>query len=153
MKVLFDTNIVLDVLLDREPFSTPAALLFSMVERGDITGCLCATTITTIHYLAAKVLGARRAREHIGSLLTLFEVASVNRAVLEKALQAGFTDFEDAVIHEAALHAGANGLISRNPGDFKGARIPVYSSEELLKALTLNPPEIKSRPTEDKEQA
>ncbi|MFH1113104.1 MAG: PIN domain-containing protein, partial [Pseudomonadota bacterium] len=47
MKVVFDTNIVLDVLLDREPFSTSAALLFSKVERGDLDGCLCATTITT----------------------------------------------------------------------------------------------------------
>ena len=135
MKILFDTNVVLDVLLDREPFSTPAALLFSKVERGELTGCLCATTVTTIHYLARKVLGTDRAREHIGKLFTLFEVAPVNRPVLEAAIKAGFADFEDAVIHEAALHTGAQGLVTRNPADFKRSKIPIYLSDELLMAL------------------
>jgi predicted nucleic acid-binding protein len=141
LKVLFDTSIVLDVLLDREPFSTAAALLFSKVERSELEGYLCTTTIATVHYLAGKALGANQAREHIGKLLTLFRVAPVNRLVLEAALKAGFAHFEDAVIHEAALHVGAQGLVTRNPSDFKGTKIPVYSSDELLRALMLHPPE------------
>ncbi len=51
MKILFDTNVVLDVLIDRKPFSLTASLLFSEVEKGRIEGFLCATTITTIYYL------------------------------------------------------------------------------------------------------
>ncbi len=51
MRVIFDTNIVLDLLLDRAPFADTATYLFSKVERAEITGFLCATTITTIHYL------------------------------------------------------------------------------------------------------
>ena len=57
MKILFDTNVILDVLLDREPFSSIAAKLFSRVETGEITGYVCATTITTLHYLTRKVVG------------------------------------------------------------------------------------------------
>ncbi len=141
MKVVFDTNIVLDVLLDREPFATPAALLFSKVERGELFGCLCATTITTIHYLVCKALGIRQARKHVGSLLSLFEIAPVNRAVLEGALQSDFKDFEDAVIHEASIHAGAQGLVTRDSKGFRRATIPVCSPDELLSMPELNPHE------------
>lgn len=139
MKVVFDTNIVLDVLLDREPFSTSAALLFSKVERGEMEGCLCATTITTIHYLVCKALGIRQARKHIGSLLSLFEIAPVNRAGLEGALESGFQDFEDAVIHEASIRVGVQALVTRDFKGFRRATIPVYSPDELLGVLEPNP--------------
>ncbi len=57
MKILFDTNVVLDVLLNRHPHSTLSAILFARVERGELTGCLGATSVTTIFYLAAKANG------------------------------------------------------------------------------------------------
>jgi predicted nucleic acid-binding protein len=141
LKIIFDTNIVLDVLLDREPFATSAALLFSKVERGELLGCLCATTVTTIHYLVYKALGIRQARKHVGSLLSLFEIAPVNRAVFEGALQSDFQDFEDAVIHEASIHAGVEALVTRDVNGFKRTTIPVYSPDELLSILELNPRE------------
>ena len=136
MKILLDTNIVLDLLMDRMPFADAAAELFSKVEDGAIIGCLCGTTITTVYYLSAKAVGAPRAREEIKKLLSLFEVAPVNRHVLESALVAGFSDFEDAVIHEAACHVGAEAIVTRNQKDFKKSRISVYSSEEMSKILS-----------------
>ena len=135
MKILLDTNIVLDVLMDRMPFADAATELFSKVEDGTIIGYLCATTITTVYYLAAKAVGAPRAQEEIKKLLSLFEVAPVNRPVLESALVADFTDFEDAVIHEAACHVGAEAIVTRNQKGFKKSRISVYSSEEIAKIL------------------
>jgi len=141
LKAVFDTNVVLDVLLDREPFSSSAALLFSKVEGGELSGYLCATTITTIHYLIYKALGSRLAEKHVGELMSLFEIAPVNRAVLEGALRSRFPDFEDSVIHDAAIHAGAEALVTRNSNDFKQAKIPVYSPDELLRVLAVNPPE------------
>ena len=133
--MLFDTNVVLDVLLNREPFATTAAQLFSYVERGAMPGYLCATTVTSVHYLAHKALGSEQARANIRNLLRLFEVAPVNRAVLEGALASRLQDFEDAVLHEAALHVGAEGIVTRDPTGFKGARLPVYTPDELWKAL------------------
>lgn len=107
MKILFDTNIIIDVFLDRKPFSEHASYLMSKVERSEITGFLCASTVTTIHYLLSKYLDKEKAIESINSLMALFEVASVNRLVIENALQSKFIDFEDAVLHESARHAGA----------------------------------------------
>jgi len=135
LRILFDTNIVLDVLMDRLPHSNAAVELFSKVEDGAIIGYLCGTTITTVFYLASKTVGAARAHEEIKKLLTLFEVAPVNRHVLESALVLDFKDFEDAVIHEAACHIGADAIVTRNQKDFKKSRLSVYSSEEMSKVL------------------
>jgi len=140
LKVLLDTNIVLDLLMDRMPFSEYAVVLFSKVEQGTIIGYLCGSTITTVYYLVAKTVGATRAQEEIRKLLRLFEVAPVNRHVLESALAADFNDFEDAVIHEAACHVGAEALVTRNQKDFRKSRIPVYSSEEMAKIVAYQSP-------------
>ena len=135
MKILLDTNIVLDVLMDRAPFTDSAVELFSKVEDGTVIGYLCGTTITTVYYLTAKAVGAARARKELGKLLTIFEIAPVNRHVLESALAAGFADFEDAVIHEAARHAGADAIVTRDRKDYKKSRLAVYTSEEMAKIL------------------
>jgi len=135
MKILFDTNVILDVLLDRKPFSNDASYLMSKVERSEITGFLGATTITTIHYLATKVLDNQVAIRHIKSLLSLFEIAPVNRLVLENALNSKFADFEDAVLHEAACHAGAEHIITRDISGFKRSQLPVYTPSEFVKMM------------------
>ncbi len=135
MNVLFDTNIVLDVLLDRPPFAEHASYLMSKVERAEINGFLCATTVTTIHYLLTKYLDKERALRSIYSIMALFEVAAVNRMVLEHALESKFSDFEDSVLHESARHAGAEYIITRNIKDFKNAKIPVYTPIEFLNML------------------
>lgn len=131
MKILFDTNVVLDLLLDRDPFSDTAARLFSRADEGDITGFINATTVTTVHYLARRTVGDRRARREIGNLIDLFDVAPVNLTVLEGALESRFTDFDDAVMYHAALNVNAEGIVTRNVGDFKRAKIPVYTPDEL----------------------
>ena len=135
MKILLDTNIVLDVLMDRMPFADAAVELFSRVEDGAVIGYLCGTTVTTVYYLASKTLGAARAQKEIKKLIGLFEIAPVNRPVLESALKIDFNDFEDAVIHEAACHVGADAIVTRDPKDFKKTRIPIYTSEELTRIL------------------
>ncbi len=137
MKLLFDTNIILDVLLDRKPFSNEASFLLSKVEQSEIAGFLCSTTITTIHYLVSKALGNQAASRHIQSLLSLFIIAPVNRVVLEKAASSKFKDFEDAVLHEAACHAGAKYIVTRNPSDFKHSSLPVFGPREFIAAFEL----------------
>ena len=137
MKTLFDTNVILDVLLDREPFSNDAALLLSKVEQSEIIGFICATTVTTIYYIVNKALGSQAASHHIQSLLSLFVIAPVNRMVLENAVASKFEDFEDAVLHEAACPAGAKYIVTRNIADFKNSKIPVFEPMEFINALEL----------------
>ncbi len=135
MKVLFDTNVILDVLLDREPFVNDSAILLSMAERSEIIGYVCATTITTIHYLVEKSLGKNKAYHYVGSLISLFSIAPVNRVVLEKALKSEFKDFEDAVLYESAVLSSVQYIATRNISDFKKSTIPVFEPKELIGLL------------------
>ena len=135
MKILFDTNVILDVLLDREPFSSIAAKLFSKVETGEITGYVCATTITTLHYLTRKVVGDDSALKEIKKIMMLFEIAPVNRAVLDSALISGIKDFEDAVVHASGVYKETLGIVTRDSAGFKKSEINFYSPEELLLML------------------
>ena len=135
MRVLLDTNVVLDVLLQREPHVEHSAAVLGVVESGLVTGLVGATTITTLHYLVAKALGARRARKHVETILSLCEVAPVTADVLREALALRFEDYEDAVLHESARRARARGVVTRDAAGFKNAELPVYSPEEFLAML------------------
>ncbi len=132
MKVTFDTNVVLDVLLAREPHLDAASQLFALVDNGRIDGAICATTVTTIFYIASKDFGRRRAREQVRALLGLFTVAAVDREVLDGALAAEFADYEDAVLHEAARAAGSTAIVTRDRDGFAESSIPALSPPELL---------------------
>jgi predicted nucleic acid-binding protein len=135
VKVLIDTNVVLDVLLAREPFVASAAGVLARVDRGELAGCVCATTLTAVFYLAAKTTGRERARVLVRELIQLLDVAPVNRATIEAALQRGGPDFEDDVIVEAALAMGVDVLVTRDPGGFRGAPCRVMAPDELLAAM------------------
>jgi predicted nucleic acid-binding protein len=132
--VLLDTNVVLDALLRREPFVVEAREIFQMAESGAIKAFVCATTLTTIDYLAAKAVGATKARKLMTLILSLCEVAPVTRAVLEDAIASSLTDFEDAVLCQAALASGLETIITRNGKDFRGCGLSVYSPREWLAA-------------------
>ncbi len=133
--MLFDTNVVLDVLLAREPYAGAAARLCALVDTEKLEGSVCASTVTTVYYIAAKSTGRRRAQRILRELLDLFSLAPVDRQVLEAALRLDFTDYEDAVVHEAARACGAAGIVTRNGKDFVRATLPVFSPDELLSAI------------------
>ncbi len=131
MKILFDTNVVLDVLLNREPDAVEGIKLFSAVENKIIQGFLCATTITTIDYLCTKAIGRKPAKQAINALLELFFIAEVDRNVLVAAIESDFFDFEDAVLYHAGVHVGVDGFVTRNIKDFTLAKHPIYIPSEL----------------------
>ena len=135
MIALFDTDVVLDLFLDRKSFAEPAALLFSKAEEGEIQGYVSATTITTIYYLASKTIGTKKAIWATRKLLSFLEVASVDRAVIEGALEGKYKDFEDGVVAEAARQIHANAIITRNVKDYKTSPVPAHSPAEMLRIL------------------
>ncbi len=135
MRVLFDTNVVLDVLLARQPFADASNACFVQVEDGVLSGFLGATTVTTLDYLVSNAVGAAKSRQHLLSLLTLFDVAPVNRAVLLAAATSKLKDFEDAVLAEAARACGADCIITRHSKDFVGCGLGVYTPVEWLAGL------------------
>lgn len=135
LKILYDTNVVLDDVLDRQPFASDASKLMAYVEQGQIHGILCATTVTTIYYFLSRELGAARARTHIATLLRLFEIAPVDMDVLLDAFSLGFSDYEDAVLHEAARRAEAEAIVTRDRRGFRSASLQIYMPDELAEYL------------------
>ncbi len=135
MRILFDTNVLLDVLLDRPPFADASSQLLSLAERGQVVGFCCATTLTTIFYLARKGLGTDEARRQVRLLLSILEVAPVGRAVLDSALATRMADFEEAVVAASAENAGVDLIVTRDLADFRRVPLPVQSPAEALVTL------------------
>ena len=136
MKIIFDTNVILDVMLLRSPFYGAATQLISEVERKNIKGYICSTTVTTIYYLISKKKKKKEATQLIKNLLQLFNVTQVNKSILESALNSKFDDYEDSVLHESALKAGLDGIVTRDRKDFRYSTITIFDPEELLKIIT-----------------
>ncbi|RKY55521.1 MAG: PIN domain nuclease [Candidatus Neomarinimicrobiota bacterium] len=132
MKILFDTNIILDVLLLRKPYYISATFLLSEVEQGNIEGYLCPTTITTIGYLITKLKGADEAKKLIKNLLNIFELTELNKSIFETSCSHKINDYEDAVLYESARSSNIEGIVTRNVKDFKYATVTVYDPEELI---------------------
>jgi predicted nucleic acid-binding protein len=135
MRILFDTNVVLDVVLERKPFSVPAGQLFDAADRKMLTGLLTPTTLTTTAYFVEKEKSSRVAFQTVERLTGRFDVAMVGRSVVSDALKTEFDDFEDSVLHEAARQAGAGTIVTRDENDFQAATLTVYTPEELLAVL------------------
>jgi predicted nucleic acid-binding protein len=132
MKILFDTNIVLDALLERRPFALNAVHLIRAAELGQLHGYIGATSFTTIYYLATKHRGPAFARECVQRLLRVFDVVPVNGLVLQAALTSQVPDYEDAILVEAGFHIGVEGIVTRDVDLLKSAPIRIYTSENLL---------------------
>jgi predicted nucleic acid-binding protein len=129
-RILLDVNLILDVLLDRRPHADAASLVWGAVEQGRAEGLLSAHALTTIHYLNARAVGAKAARETTEALLSVFGVAAVDDGVLRAAIALGFNDFEDAVTAAAAQRAKCAAVVTRNPRDFKGSPVRVLTPPE-----------------------
>lgn len=135
MRILFDTNVILDLLLTREPFLHEAAKAAQYMVDGKFIGMICANSVTTVFYYLRKAIGQQEAQQTIKKLVSGFEVTSVDKIIIGHALASNFEDFEDAVIYFSALHSGAEGIVTRNPKGFKKSKIPVYSPKSLLAIL------------------
>jgi predicted nucleic acid-binding protein len=134
-RVLFDLNLILDVLLDRTPHAEASAALWAAVEGGEAEGLLAAHAVTTLHYLASRSGGAAFGNRCVTEVLSVFAVAQVDAPVLEHALSMGWADFEDAVCVAAAVTAGCHIIATRDARGFKKASIPALAPNEALAAI------------------
>ncbi len=137
MRVLVDTNIILDDFLEREPFVEDAAGLMEAIESERIVGYVTATTLTNIFYIARRqTRSVELARQAVSETLTLMEVCWVDRVILEAAFSSNLRDFEDAVQLACAMASRLDVIITRNAQDFAGATLPILSATELLESLS-----------------
>jgi len=138
-RLLLDVNVVLDVLLARSPHQETAAALWAALETGRGRGVLAAHAVTTIHYLLERNRGRRIARQAIEALLTVYEVAPVDDAVLRSALAFDCRDLEDAVGAAAAVANNCDALVTRDQAGFRGCPILVIDPGTALAWLTVEP--------------
>jgi predicted nucleic acid-binding protein len=136
VRVLVDTNILLDFLLQREPFFKDAELLFQSIEAGQVIGYVTATTLTDIFYISRKhTRSDEQARQAVSETLTAMVICPIDRAVLESAFNSGLVDFEDAVQIFGAVAQGLDAILTRDNKGFLSSPIPVLSVQDLLQQL------------------
>lgn len=135
MNVLLDTNIVLDVLLNRHPWVTEASAIWAACDQGRLNGYVSASTITDIFYIARRASGLPTAHTAVRICLETFDVCAVSRQTLEQALALAGHDFEDNVQIACALLDGLDALVSRDKAGFAEASLPVLMPADLLSQL------------------
>ena len=136
MTIMCDTNILLDVLLDREPFAEASAAMLSLCENHVIEGYVTASCITDIYYLVHRQTHSIDMAYHaIGKLLEIVKVCSVTEAEVQSAFLQRARDFEDCLVAECAKTLGCDMIVSRNQKDFADFGLPVLSPDELLQSL------------------
>ncbi|MFP4124019.1 MAG: PIN domain-containing protein [Coleofasciculus sp.] len=135
-RVLFDSDILLDVLAQRQPFVVASAQALNSATQEWVEGYVSGHAITNIFYILRRQIGSDAARKLLSTLLERIQVASVTDEVIRSALQSSVKDFEDAVTIEAALAAGLEIIITRNITDFVASPVPVMLPEEFLASLS-----------------
>jgi len=127
--VFVDTDIVLDLLARREPFYDAAARLFSLAESGIISLAVSSLTFANLFYILRKQVSAKHAHEVLRNFKQLVTVLPVDDVIIEQALKAGFTDFEDAIQYFTALGADCSALLTRNGRHYRKAAISIFTAE------------------------
>lgn len=131
-----DTDIIIDLLTDRQPFAASSSKIFELADQGKITLCTSALCINNVHYICRKLLGDKQTRQIIEDLMELLQVLNVTENDLRLALKSNFKDFEDAIQHAVATReASIKCIITRNVKDYKKSSISVFKPNEFLKIL------------------
>jgi len=133
MKIMIDTNVILDYILDRQPFSHNAEKVLESCVRGEHTGCILASTITDIFYIAEKYM------KDVHVLYMLMEdllenilLVALSRRDLMDTLEKREKDFEDCILAVCAANAGCDLIVTRNPKDFKNAVVTTVTPEQFV---------------------
>ena len=135
MKVLIDTNIILDVLCKRPDFYKDSAKVFKLCEVKRISGVISALSIPNIMYILSMDLDSEKTKEILDNLSLIFSIADLKADDLKKAADMQFKDYEDAVQSACAARIKANYIITRNIGDFTMSKVAAIKPIELLERI------------------
>ncbi len=136
MKVLIDTNVILDYALIRQPFYDLADRIFVLVEQKQIEGYICASTFTDLFYILRKPRGKEWTIEFISKLANLCQITPVDTAIILEALAKHHKDFEDDIQYYSAVFSKLDAIVTRNPDDFPINSLQILTPEQLLKEFS-----------------
>jgi predicted nucleic acid-binding protein len=131
-KILIDTNVVIDLLAQRDPFYKNTSRLFTLASKKLITAYVSSLTLVTTHFIVSRELSESETRKVIRKFKSIANVLDLKDTYLNQALDSEFKDFEDAIQYHTALSNNLDAIITRNKRDFKKSHIPVYTTEEYL---------------------
>jgi predicted nucleic acid-binding protein len=132
--LFLDTNIVIDFLTDRKPFSESAAKLFDYSVKGKVKLSLAAVSYNNIYYIIRKLTSHKEALRTMKILDEITETIDTTASSIKSALNSEFKDFEDAIQYYAAKeNPTLNGIVTRNPSDFKLSKLPIWTPEQAIK--------------------
>lgn len=135
-KILIDTDVILDFLFDRQPFSDDASILLSFCENKKIKGYITPVMISNIYYLLRKIAKHDKVISDIKKLLEIVDIAVIDKESVINALNSDFKDFEDALQNFSKIDNNIVKLIiTRNIKDYKTSRLPIMTPETYLKGL------------------
>lgn len=137
MTVLFDTNVILDSLLERSPFAEESSAAVQYALDNSHRCLFSASSVTDLFYIIRKQTGDRKmAWEKITLLSYVFEFTSVSGDDILTALRSRMADFEDAVIASSAARHSATYIVTRNIDDFRLSPVPAITPEEFTRIFT-----------------
>lgn len=136
MRILLDTDVNLDLVLQRQPFCVEAKEIFVRLTNREFEAYICDITILNISFIARKELDNTQIRRAISQLLQLVKISKIDALILQKALTSPISDYEDAVQHESAIVENLDAIVTRNTKDFANATVKVYSPSEFLEILS-----------------
>lgn len=132
MRLLLDTDVLIDLVLEREPFVEPVSALFDILESRPSLGWIAWHSASNLHYLAAPVRGDLGVRNFLDDLLGFVEVAPIASESLRFSLRLEMRDFEDAMQVGSAVACGASHIVTRNLKDYRKSPIPALSPAQVL---------------------
>ena len=135
MKILIDTNIIIDCLMNRQNYVDNATKIFKLCETKKIKGYISALSIPNIIYILRKELDNLKIKKIIDTLSLIFEIIELSSEDLKNACLLNFSDYEDAIQSIHASKSKANFIITRNSKDFLNSNIPAIMPEEFLELI------------------
>ncbi|MDZ8225859.1 PIN domain-containing protein [Nostoc sp. ChiVER01] len=139
MKILLDTNIIVDDALEREPFLEASEQVLVLVEQGQVEGYISASTFSDLYYIIRRARDREWTLTYLRQLVNFCRVATVDSTAINMALNLNFRDFEDAIQYSAAVLNHLDAIITRNPRDFPVATPRIITPEELIQEVTNTP--------------
>ena len=134
-RVFLDTNVILDLLGERVPFYDAIAKVVTLADQKKIRLIISPLSFTTVAYVLSKFESSDLVLKKLRMFKILCDVCSVDEEIIDKGLNSGFKDFEDAVQYFTALQANCSVIITRNGKDFKDSTLPVMTAEEYLSSI------------------
>lgn len=135
MKILIDTNVILDVLCNRKDFAEDSLRVFKYCETNQITGYISALSIPNIVYIMRKELDSEKIKEILTVLTSIFTVVDLRGTDLIKAADLDFSDYDDALQSVCASRTKVNYIVTRNIKDFKSSSVPAIKPSELIERI------------------